>query len=947
MFTHDDTSDDTSNNTTSDDTIEEEVLFCYNCQRSHVNLQYKPWREICKFTRKTYFSVSLRHVQVALCSQCEIYLTTGSTKGYWPAMIWCFLSAKSSVFTTPSLRERWKYIPLVWRGWWINAVENAGITMLDPPPEVVDVTIQKNDLNSALCSLQWKNIAPAMDKYLMVPTVRCPWGCGCYLHQTNEVSYEELLLVKSNFSFASTTALNYNHQRRKWVDSARPDFPSSTLILDCDNFVCYPSVILKNDGPYLLCCKKHNRNTIERVVHIPTNPTGSLFTEASNQYAPVVLKSRTLRKAKLNQYSDTYKTVELQGGYDGVDSAYCSSIGNRRVTNHLSRQRDYLSLKGRQDVRHNFNMLCESYESATYLPRVNIDKMLHQATIQYPDVHESFAGPLAGATYVPVEDAILMQESAYDEQPVTLLVGEDEEADIFEPPWPSNMIRVHPYDSHGERFTSIEPPITVMDVEGFHLWSILCCFLCVDEIWNIASRSMRNDSDVVGYLMALAWQQRRKDTNRTGSQRSRKFFNLTNVIEEGNEEITTVHNLVYELNAFDTAAALSWPTIPGNERIGTLQHYWNPDNIPLKNDYVVVTFSEQQDVLYRENPDESKSLSYRETGEIPFITDEWEAVLLVTQLHVSRSKKKQWDGAVYARHGGMQNTGWWLQQGTGAVFRKCNNEKEREISIPDVRLLVCRKKGKCTHTTYLRDCYLNYLGGQSAVFCAAHKSPLIMSYKDDLKCCCDGNDIASTGQEWIALGEKGYCTRDPNLVCPHLGCKTAICEQDFGILCNGIGTGCYLLSPHFCKKASYEGAIATPEHQTTGNIDEHDGIFHNRTLEPTWDDESDSTEASMFGDKKVSSDYFGIEETHELISDLLGEKDDSSDETFEYNNEQHQVGPLHPMTVAHSEEVLQVELDTTEVESEQSKEVLSIPLHIFLNRQGHCLIRRDAKLRPV
>jgi hypothetical protein len=53
-----------------------------------------------------------------------------------------------------------------------------------------------------------------------------------------------------------------------------------------------------------------------------------------------------LRKAKLNQYSDTYKTVELQGGYDGVDSAYCCSIGNRRIANHLSRHRDYLSLQG-------------------------------------------------------------------------------------------------------------------------------------------------------------------------------------------------------------------------------------------------------------------------------------------------------------------------------------------------------------------------------------------------------------------------------------------------------------------------------------------------------------------------------------------------------------------------------------------------------------------------
>jgi hypothetical protein len=39
---------------------------------------------------------------------------------------------------------------------------------------------------------------------------------------------------------------------------------------------------------------------------------------------------------------------------------------------------------------------------------------------------------------------------------------------------------------------------------------------------------MQTDSDVVGYLMALAWQQRRQDTNRTGNQRSHKFYNLNN-----------------------------------------------------------------------------------------------------------------------------------------------------------------------------------------------------------------------------------------------------------------------------------------------------------------------------------------------------------------------------------------------------------------------------------
>jgi hypothetical protein len=76
--------------------------------------------------------------------------------------------------------------------------------------------------------------------------------------------------------------------------------------------------------------------------------------------------------------------------------------------------------------------------------------MLHQAGQHYPDIANTLTKDMAGSTYVPVEDAILMQESAYDGQPITILVGECQEADIFEPSWPSNMIRVHPFDTHGQ-----------------------------------------------------------------------------------------------------------------------------------------------------------------------------------------------------------------------------------------------------------------------------------------------------------------------------------------------------------------------------------------------------------------------------------------------------------------------------------------------------------------
>jgi hypothetical protein len=467
---------------------------------------------------------------------------------------------------------------------------------------------------------------------------------------------------------------------------------------------------------------------------------------------------------------------------------------------------------------------------------------------------------------------------------------------------------------------------------------------------------MQTDSDVVGYLMALAWQQRCQDTNRTGIQRSHKFYNLNNDTmddDDSNAILDSYHRLVSRLDASNSAKALSWPPIPGDQRIGSCQDHWDPDHVMNRYDYMVVTFSDNQNASYRQEVDGSHSLSYKDSRD-PISTNNWEVLLLVTKGSTPSSRKvKQWNGSVYARHGGPKHRGWWMQEQVRKVFRQCQTDKT--VLIPNVRLLVFCKK-KYTHAANIRDRYLKYLGRQSTVFCATHKSPLILSYKNDLKCCCDGCDIETTGREWVAIRTE-HCNRDTSYVCPHFGCKTAICEQDFSVLCDGIGKDCYLLSPIYCKKTSNEGAIITFEHQDHAlddggdNNDEHEepvGIFHNKTFESNWhndndNDDDDSAQQQMEADINLLSCDFGPEEGHELMTDLLGDGDET-DETEDDGNPENDAGPLHLMTMARSEETLLVEL---EPDVEQSKEVLSIPLHIFLNRQGHCLIQRNAKLRPV
>ena len=946
---------------TSNDNDDDE--FCYNCQRRHVQLQLKSYADVCRLKRKTYYGIKGRHEIIALCSTCDVYLKAGSNKGSWASMIWSFLSTNDMalpMYATLSFPDKWKYIPLSWRYWWIDAVSDQEVTLTEPPPEVFDVTTNRQELLNALSSLQWKHMAAMIDKYLAIPTIRCPWGCGCYLHECNTLPYEDLLLIRSNFAFPSNSDCASRHYQRKWVDSCRPDFPSVAVILDNVDFVCQPSVILNDMGPQLLCCKNHSQRNIARIVHIPTNPTGSLFTDASNQYAPVILKSRTLRKAKHNEFSDTYKTVALQGGYDGMDTSYCCARGNRQVTNHLSHSRDYLSLKGREDVRHNFQLLSQSPTSTTYLPVKNIMQMLNAAEHIYPNIESTLSTRLAGSTYVPIRDAISMQETAYNAHPITILCQDSNDPILYQPPWPLHMIRVHPFDSYGERFTAVDTPIAQTDIAGYHLWCIISCLLCVDVIWSEASQSMKTDNDAIGYLMQLAWDQRKCDSNRSTSSKVQKYYKFRTSENDDHNGINTIQHLVHQLQANDSAIALVWPTFANNIHISTSQDYLDPDQISTMSNIMIVTFSDENKACYLEQNNGIHSLSYGQ-HHLEFIefSQHWEAVLVITKHIRIRCASHLWDGSIYARHGGSKHIGWWVQEHTKAPFRQCTIHNP--LCVSNTRLIVFSRKMK-SHQTQLRDRYLSYLGGQSVVFCRVHQFPLILSYKNKFQCCCNHNDFSTPTYIWSFITHN-VCNKDGKYCCPHLGCKIAICAQHFTVFCHNSEHTKYLLTSTSCEKVVYNGSLASvpdPEDSTSTSNSEsdnedfiNDGIFH-----------SPMDQRNILHGNTTDTNDFGIEEEHEMITDLLcndieddidsSEEDpDNHDNTnMVYNVNIHDSQPnitlpFPAMTMAHSEEALMVEIDPMDMDIGDRDEIMSIPLHIFLNRQGHCLIRKNAKLRPT
>ena len=91
--------------------------------------------------------------------------------------------------------------------------------------------------------------------------------------------------------------LNVPLNGKHWTDFISPSYPKSCLILE--KFECSPSLAMTADGPVILCCREHSKNSTKAYIHVPESPTGTIYTPNSNGFAPVTIRSRTNRCFKV------------------------------------------------------------------------------------------------------------------------------------------------------------------------------------------------------------------------------------------------------------------------------------------------------------------------------------------------------------------------------------------------------------------------------------------------------------------------------------------------------------------------------------------------------------------------------------------------------------------------------------------------------------------------
>ena len=902
------------------------MVICNNCHRVRVETQSISASELRKKHAKLYFNMgTLSTSEVSLCQLCKQYLLSdkkANATTYWPAMFWAFLTSRqlSNDVVHLTLEEKWGYLPSQWRLWWF---EELNLDMDVPSPRFVLKDTQVDKLKEVVETLEWLSLSRAMDEHMTYPEVRCPWGCGEFLHLTKKVPLEDLLDAKSNGAFHSYAGIRKTHS---WVWTIRPDFPTAASILCNDDFNCQPTLTFDTRlGPCILCCNDHDASCRQSYVHVPSSPTGCLFTEQSNQLAQAVIKSRTLRPTKLHTYSDTYETATIMGGYDGLDCCYLMSAGRYVPTNKLAQQRDALSIAGRSDVRTHVLQLPRDCDARNYMPTKNVQDKLRMADALFPNVPQLQSKELAAATFVALDDAISLQEETYNESTQVLKVVDPDTGtsnlEAFDPPWPKRIFRVHPLDGFGERFSAIED-----NCDSFVAWTLLGCVMCVPSLWSIASDAIVDNKDPKGYLMSIAWSLQMKAGKGRSIRTNKQFFSPP-------KDKSKRRTAIGISSANDLVHAQHLKYWQFSQKVLVIRNRW----------LVEPSFSGQVIILIFDDDLTESTLP---------VQNGWELRLVITK-NTASNDSPNWNGTLCARHGGTTGPSWWRQDIKRAGFVQCCKlpMDATPVQLTKVALAVY-VRDRIVTATQNRDRYLRCLGGQTILFCHRHKDPLISTFIPDSKsddndednnsdhnenqpvddtpaCCCDHPSIANKNRCWRAVVAR--CLKKAAFSCPRVGCNICVCEQCFSVYADDPKNNRYLLSlseSEFVPSMEPIGEeTLQPELFVDTRVD-RDAILI--------DDLPDADEIFFPGENRQ---HMGPDEAYEFVNNLLDESDSENEEGFD-GTLHSVVDELHPAfaTATATVEPYEVYLDAPE-------EVIASPLHVLLNQQGHLLIRRATKLR--
>lgn len=750
---------------------------------------------------------------VLLCYECKMaiakndtrstFATDGTEGGYdgskctregrhlsnvhcWPSFVWSVLTDKKSRKVHGN--ELWALIPLKWRHWWIDAVtevwNESRITMEYPAPFFKDVTHQLGTVTKVLCDLHFVNLRNAIDRYICVPLVKCPWGCSEYYNLANNIALD--IVFNSYLKDREKVRMISPSNLTRRLTGARSDFVKSAHpILYNPKWICCPSIAyIAGRGPVVLTCQEHHNGTTLKYIHVPSNPTGTLVSTASDQYAQVVVKSKTIAAVKPKRYSDAYQMNRLDGGFDGVDTLTLTDEGKFNINTRLSDKRDSLALACRPDLAHHVQRLADQ----EVISQDFANEKIQFVSVDFPE--ESLAGIRAkhcsGATFVALEECIEAELALRHDGPSLLTVTESKKEDHgqpkqdkldrlitaeqggstltteqesetdaegqeeqlvskqvhFRPSWPTSILRVHPADSFGEAFQAL--PMMRNNKQGAHdyrgLWIVTAMLAYIPQVWKVVTQHVTSDQQWYGWL--LSYTTRRclgitRSCSGKGSSQQNPFRKLKTEEELTSAYFCWAYQPCYIGALFDNF--VSEVKVMGSSEIDAT-------------DWAAVT--ENILVVYQDWDDTKPAVSIGDhLGAVGGAV--WECRFVAT----TEPTKTSWRGKVFSRHGGNNFPSWWMQQRGDKVVRQHPDSIAHLLSNPDSWWDICVYINvHITDMEVLKNRYMQSCGGQLLTHCDAHQEmPLICApFRTNVACC--------------------YCKKDVSYVCLIPSCNIGVCK---------------------------------------------------------------------------------------------------------------------------------------------------------------------------
>ena len=165
-----------------------------------------------------------------------------------------------------------------------------------------------------------------------------------------------------------------------------------------------------------MTCREHDGGNKKLYIHPPRQPHHIIPSDKGDQLCHAVIKPRLIKPMVARKYCTTYQMNEQRGSFQGIDICDVTNFGNFSFCSALLDESESRTIKHRPDI----NSLLDQLTRDAYLTSTTVKAMCERAIDNGPS-DEIIKKCLVGATYVSLEDALLLQHEVGEDKSIKII----------------------------------------------------------------------------------------------------------------------------------------------------------------------------------------------------------------------------------------------------------------------------------------------------------------------------------------------------------------------------------------------------------------------------------------------------------------------------------------------------------------------------------------------